>query len=211
MLYIFAGFPLNGLHAGGLQRCIEDVEYLGELEHNSSLVWRKGGVYAFEPYKPDYGEWLRDDEVVLSPSLLEVGITWDWFDDNWAFGNGITIHKTFANPEYETVVHGTDLSLDDFLKQNGVTKLSDIELENRHIRHEGWEKYEKRWLPGTCPQENHIVNLTWMITTHKLPDFAYNRIRELIEGGGEIDKKQYKDENFAELYTWDGNPAFHRG
>ena len=50
-----------------------------------------------------------------------------------------------------------------------------------------------------------------MITTHKLPDFAYNRIRELIEGGGEIDKTQYADGHFTELYTWDGTPAFHRG
>jgi hypothetical protein len=28
MLYIFAGFPRNGLHAGGLQYCIETVEEL---------------------------------------------------------------------------------------------------------------------------------------------------------------------------------------
>ena len=210
MLYIFAGFPKNGLHAGGLQRCIEEVEELGELEHNPSLQWCKEGVFSFTS-GDRRGEWLWNDGIHISPTLIQEGITWDWFDEGWEFGNGVTIHKTFANPEYETVVHGTNLVLDDFLRQNGITKLSDIELENRHIRHEGWEKYEKRWLPGTCPQENHIVHLTLMITTHKLPDFAYNRIRELIEGGGEIDKTQYADGHFTELYTWDGTPAFHRG
>ena len=32
MLYIFAGFPTNGLNAGGLQHAIENVEELALFE-----------------------------------------------------------------------------------------------------------------------------------------------------------------------------------
>ena len=46
MLYIFAGFPKNGLHAGGLQLAIESVEMLGELEHDPVVQYRKEGVFA---------------------------------------------------------------------------------------------------------------------------------------------------------------------
>ena len=66
-----------------------------------------------------------------------------------------------------------------------MTKLSEIELERKLIRHEGWEKYEARWVSGTCPQENHVVHLTWIVTTHSLPEFAYERIRDLIERAAE--------------------------
>ena len=46
MLYIFAGFPKNNLHAGGLQYCIETVEELGLLEHDNAVQYRKEGVFA---------------------------------------------------------------------------------------------------------------------------------------------------------------------
>jgi len=180
MLYVFAGFPRNGLHAGGLQRAIEDVEMLGELEHDPAVEYRKEGVFA-----AGSDEILYPVEMVLSPALERDGITWDWFPENWSFGNGVTVHKTTASPQYKTVVHGTELDLNEFLAQNGTTRLSELSLERMHVRHEGWEKYEARWLPGTCPQESHAIHLTWLITTHKLPDFAYERIRALIEDGAE--------------------------
>ena len=85
----------------------------------------------------------------MSPMLERDGITWDWFSENWAFGNGVTVHKTTASPDYKTVVHGTSLNLDEFLAQHGTTELADLKLERLHIRHEGWEQYEARWLPGT--------------------------------------------------------------
>jgi len=183
MLYIFAGFPSkassfgHALHAGGLQLCIETVEELAQLEHDPAVQYRKEGVFA-----AGSDEELYPLEVMLSPMLELDGITWDWFPENWAFGNGVTCHKTSANPEYKTVVHGTELNLDEFLAEHGTIRLAELELERKHIRYEGWEEYEARWLPGTCPQENHLVHLTWLITTHKLPDFAYARIRDLIEG-----------------------------
>ena len=118
------------------------------------------------------------------------GITWDWFPENWSFGNGVTVHKTTASPDYKTVVHGTELSLDEFLSEYGTTNLEDLKLERMHLKHKGWHEYEARWLPGTCPQEAHAVHLTWLVTTHKLPAFAYERIRSLIEDGAEPEQKE---------------------
>jgi len=178
MLYIFAGFPKNNLHAGGLQHAFENVEELGLLEHDQNIQYRKEGV--FTPGK--MGEFLHPVQFRISDLCLRDGITWDWFPENWCFGNGVVVHKTTANPEYKTVIHGTDLNLDEFLVQHGTTRLDELELEQVHVKHEGWEQYEVRWLPGTCPQESHLVHLTWLVTTHKLPDFAYARIRDLIEG-----------------------------
>jgi hypothetical protein len=194
MLYVFASFPRNGLHAGGLQLAIEEVEMLGELEHDPAVQYRKEGVFS-----SGSDEELYPLEVVLSPMLERDGITWDWFPENWAFGNGVTVHKTSASPDYKTVVHGTELDLNEFLTEYGTTRLAELALERMHVKHEGWTEYEARWLPGTCPQESHIVHLTWLITTHKLPDFAYQRIRALIEGEAEPEQ--------AEIYICPDEPG----
>ena len=217
MLYVFAGYPgINGLagdlnlNAGGIQYCVEEVEGLAELVHNPAVQYRKEGVFIPGPHH----EQLYPVEYRLSDACLEVGIGWRWFPENWSFGNGVTVHKTWASPEYKTVVHGTDLNLDQFLAQHGTTKLADLELERLHIRHEGWEKYEARWLPGTCPQESHIVHLTWLVTTHRLPEFAYNRIRDLIEYGAEPkNRHRYSTDpgkHFSETRRWDGISVAHR-
>ena len=212
MLYIFAGFPKNGLHAGGLQLAIESVEMLGELEHDPAVQYRKEGVFA-----SGTDEELYPLEVVMSPMLKHDGITWDWFPENWSFGNGATVHKTSASPEFKTVVHGTDLNLEEFLAENGTTRLAELELELMHVKHEGWQEYEARWLPGTCPQESHIVHLTWLVTTHKLPDFAYARIQDLIEGNAKPEQAEIyiqPEEPGKYLSTpriWNGEPAFVRG
>ena len=185
MLYIFAGYPKNNLHAGGLQYCIESVEMLGELNHDPAVQYRKEGVFA-----ANTDEELHPLQVVMSPMLERDGITWDWFPENWSVGNAVTVHKTSASPDYKTVVHGTELNLEEFLAENGTTRLAELELERMHVKHEGWQEYEARWLPGTCPQESHVVHITWLITTHKLPDFAYERIRSLIEDGAEPEQKE---------------------
>ena len=210
MLYIFAGFPKSNLHAGGLQYCIETVEGLGLLEHDPAVQYRKEGVFSSES-----DEELYPLEVMLSSTLERDGITWDWFPENWSFGNGVTVHKTSANSEYKTVVHGTELDLNEFLTEHGTTPLAELELERRHIRHEGWQKYEARWLPGTCPQESHVVQLTWLITDYKLPQFVYDRIRNIIEYGAEPkDLDKYSIEtghHFSTVRAYDGKPAFHKG
>ena len=194
MLYIFAGFPKNNLHAGGIQYCVETVEELAILEHDPVVQYRKEGVFA-----AGSEEMLYPIECRMSDLCLREGITWDWFPENWSFGNGVTVHKTSASPDYKTVVHGTDLDLNEFLAQHGTTSLAELELERMHVRHEGWEKYEARWLPGTCPQEAHAVHLTWLITTHDLPDFVYDRIRALIEDGAIPEQ--------AELYVRPDEPG----
>lgn len=212
MLYVFAGFPKNGLHAGGLQYAVEDVENLAELEHDLAIDYRKEGVFA----SGKAHELLYPVKYRMSDLCLRDGITWEWFPENWGFGNGVTIHKTMASPEYRTVVHGTDLTLEQFLAWRGKTRLADLVLERMHVWHEGWEKYEARWLPGTCPQQSHIVHLTWLVTTHRLPPFAYDRIRQLIEGGAEPkDLHRYTPrdsgepgKHFSEIRGWDGQPAY---
>ena len=211
MLYVFAGFPRNGLHAGGIQFAVEEVEQLAILDHDSSVQYRKEGVFSAS----DNGEeWVKPVEHVLSPMCLRDGITWDWFPEDWSFGNGVTVSKTIASREYRTVVHGTNLTMEEFLASSGSIRLGDLELERKHIAHEGWEEYEARWVPGTCPQENHVVHLTWLITTHPLPDFAYRRIRDLIEGVPElINPDRYSSEDgkhFTRDRRWDGKPAYTR-
>jgi len=208
MLYIFAGFPQNNLHAGGLQFAVEEVEELAILEHDENIQYRKEGVFT----PGEEGEWLRPIEYHVSDLCVRDGITWDWFPETFTFGNGVSVHKTQASPEYKTVVHGTDLNLDQFLHQYGVTKLTDLALERTHIRHEGWEKYEARWLPGTCPQEPHVVHLTWLVTTHRLNRTAYERIRALIEGGAEPKDFHLFSEtpghHFSVPRVYDGGPGY---
>lgn len=167
---------------------------LGELEHDPAVQYRKEGVFA-----AGTDEELYPLEVVMSPTLERDGITWDWFEKGWLFGNGVTVHKTSASPDYKTVVRGTELNLEEFLAENGTTKLAELELERMHVKHKGWQEYEARWLPGTCPQEPHVVHLTWLVTTHKLPDFAYERIRSLIEDGAEPEQ--------AEIYICPDEPG----
>tara|TARA_Y100000310_G_C20609966_1_gene777482 strand:+ start:547 stop:1188 length:642 start_codon:yes stop_codon:yes gene_type:complete len=213
MLYIFSHFPESGLNAGGLQYAIEDVEELGLIEHDPAIQVRKSGVYVKTPAGE---ERLRDTEYLLSPSLLLDGITWElWFPANFSFGNGIVIHKSHAGPEYRTMIAGTNITVADYRKQNrgNTYRESDVQLVDEHWRHNGWNEYEARWLPGTCPQENHIVHLTWLVTTHKLPAWAYERIRTIVEEGAEpLHPEQYeKHKHFSEIRQCDGRPAFHRG
>lgn len=212
-LYVFAGFPgkqkkhYQGLNAGGLQHCIENVEELAMLEYDPTIRLGKEGVMLGS----DAGEeCLGDFQVVMSPMLEQDGITWDWFPEKWSFGNGVTVHKTTAGPKYKTVVHGTDLDLDEFLAEYGSTQLAKLEVKRMHIRHGGWNKYEARWLPGMCPQEHHVVHLTWLVATHKLPAFAYKRIQDVIENGAEPkDLHRYDtDKHFSQIRQYDGKPAF---
>jgi len=148
-LYIFAGFPKSSLHAGGLQYAIEMVENLAILEHSPAIQCRNDGMFLVTKTGAEY---LSPTEYHMSDLCLSDGITWDWFSGGWAFGNGVTVHKTLASPEFKTVVHGTELTLDEFLSEHGATNLVDLKLERMHVKHEGWKEYEARWLPGTCPQ-----------------------------------------------------------
>ena len=162
------------MNAGGLQHCVETIEELAILDHDPNIQYRKEGVFTVG----EQNEILYPVESRLSDLCLRDGITWDWFPENWFFGNGVTIHKTLASPVYRTAAHGTSLSLENFMLRHGTIP----RLEHRLVRSEGLQEYEAQWHPGTCPQENH-VHLKWMITTHRLPEFAYQRIRQLIEDG----------------------------
>jgi len=207
MLYVFAGFPRCGLNAGGLQHAVETVEELGVLEHGS-VMDKKEGRYLWTPHGE---ERTGDIEYRLSDALIASGISWDWFPENWSFGNGATVHKTYAAPEYDRVVHGTDIKFDDFLQAGGVFRAG-MGLSLKHDRHEGWLEYEARWLPEMCPQQAHVVHLTWLVSQYQLPPFAYERLREIVEEPGarlrQVDR--YEERHFSETRPYDGKGHYVR-
>ena len=100
----------------------------------------------------------------MSEMTTQGGIGWSWFTDNWSFGNGVTIHKTTADYDAHHVT----------LNQA---------LASSHT--EGRAEYEARWKPNMCPQQNHVVHMTWCVFQHRLPEFAYDRLRAIIEDGVE--------------------------
>src|SRR3990167_2602729 len=108
-LLIFAGYPKCGLNAGGLQRAVEEVEQLAILEHDPAIQYTKEGVAVLGKGK----EVIGPTEYQISPSLAAIGLTWDWFPENWSFGNGVTVHKTTAYLETMLVDHVTGTSLPD--------------------------------------------------------------------------------------------------
>ena len=218
MLYIFAGFPGKqlapgsyGLDAGGLAHGVENVEQLAFLNSDPNLQVRQEGGFVIHG---SYGERIGSVKYRLSEQLLQDGITWDWFPENFAFGGKVGIYKVTANYLTKDVDYGTGLTQDELLQRNmgtGIpTDLSKLQLLRVHDRTSSWDMYEARWLPGTCPQESHVVHLTWLVTAHEIPEFAYNRIQEIIEEPiCELkDLWRYDAHHFSTIRKWDGKPAF---
>ena len=180
MLYVFAGFHKCDLNAGGLQYAIETVEELGALEHHA-IQYRREGRYIWGAAG---SEWCGEYEYWISPSVVRAGITWQWFPPNWAFGNGVTVAKTTAAYSYDPV--------------------------GQLIESEGLAEYRARWLPGTCPDRDHIVHLTWITTAHRLPDFALARIQALVEDPAVVLRDGHLYDralHFSATRPWDGRPA----
>jgi len=207
-LYVFAGFPGRGsgigtefLNPRGIARCMT-VEELGILETNENIQCRKAGIFI-----AGTEELLGPTEYRMSDMLLQQGITWDWFDDNnWFFGNGITMYMSAASPEYKSVVYGTDLSMDEFLTaQKEPVAFSDIRLHRKQVAVESWKGYEARWLPGTCPQETHGVHLTWVVTKEPLVETAYKRLQQIIEERAVPDDlNSYSSNHFSPITEFTG-------
>lgn len=219
MLNIFAASPDNlepdslRLHAGGITHLVDVVEELAIIENDANVSYEKEGVFTPFPH----GEWIRPLEYRMSDVCLKEGITLDWFPSGWTFGSGVTCSKTLASPAYKTVVHGTDLNLDEFLALNGSTRLAEIELERRAMHLEGWLEYEARWPLDSdgvtmCPQYPHQVFLTWAVTVDPMPAFAYERLRSVIEDGATLkDTHLYNHDQgamFSTIRKWDGKPAY---
>lgn len=155
MLYVFAGYPKCGLNAGGLRRFIE-VEAIGLLEEDPCVQYTSEGILS--------GEDIFPIDYRMSDLCKRDGIGWRWFPENTAFGNSVTIHKTTAEYHEDIVFHVA----------RGELKWEKL-VEDRAA-------YEARWALDTCPQESHVVHLTWCIFKHKLPEFMYERLRVAIEG-----------------------------
>lgn len=205
MLYIFLGYPQTGLNAGGLQHCVEEVERLAILEHDPAVQHAKEGVFIVHG---SVGERQGMFEYRLSSQLERLGVTWDWFPENWGFGNGCTVHKTTANRETMLVDHRTGASVADLIATGRPLNLGQLRIQQVPKRTEGWIEYEKRWRPGTCPQKSHILHLTWLITKHRLPQFAYLRLEQIIESPGTIlhDLERYREKDFSPVRKWGGEP-----
>lgn len=213
-VYIFAGKPQSGLNAGGIQFCFETVEKLGELEHDPLIQYRRGGTYFGENKNR---EWVGEANYRLSDSLLNDGITWDWFGPTFQFGNGVNTYNEYAGPEYKTVVKGTDFSIEEYIKVYGELSLQNA-LVHKQLVHDGWKKWEARWAEGKCPSDYVNVQLTWLVTTHKLPPFAYERVRSIIEDGAVLkEPKKYsqierrnKGTLFSKIKPFDGKSRLKR-
>ena len=178
MLYVFAGFPKCGLNAGGLEYAIEEVEDLAMLEHGQTIQYRKEGEFAVGG---EEAEWVAPITYRMSDRCLRDGITWDWFPEDHSFGNGVSVSKAIALVQHESVIVGTDLDLERYLRKRGPTRLNDLSMESRLVRHEGRKRYEARWLPGTCPDFNHVVHLTWVVAQYRWPEHIYERVRQIVE------------------------------
>jgi hypothetical protein len=146
-------------------------EDVGILEEDSAIQYRKEGVFALSGSGEEY---LRDVRYRFSENCGRDGIGWRWFPENFAFGNGVTVHKTIANYD-EAVVYEDGHVLQ--LRDDG---RYDIARVPQGVT-SGWEEYEARYEPGTCIDTNHVVHLTWCVFKHELPEHAYQRLQEMIE------------------------------
>lgn len=170
MLYIFAGFPKCGLNAGGI-RLFTQREEIGDLEESNNIQLRKEGAFILT----DTGEErLGDIEYRLSDNCALDGIGWRWFPEDWAFGNGVTVHKTTAQFDQGVIYE------DGYVLQARADGKVDLSRVPQGFT-EGWEKYEARYDDGKCLRENHVVHLTWCVFQHDLPEHAYERLRSMIE------------------------------
>jgi hypothetical protein len=205
-LYVFLGFPQTCLNAGGLQHCVEQVENLGILEHDPAIQYVKEGVFIVHG---SVGERQGMFEYRLSNQLEQLGVTWKWFPENWGFGNGVTTHKTTANRETMLVDHRSGTGLQDLIATGKVIDFRKLRIQQVPKRTEGWDKYEKRWIPGTCPQRSHIIHLTWLVTKHVLPEFAYLRLERLIEDASTVlhSPEQYREKDFSPVRKWEGEAS----
>lgn len=156
MLYVFAGFPKQGLHAGGIQLLVESEE-LGLLEEDPSIQYLRENVDELGGYR-------------MSENCALDGIGFDWFPENWSFGNGITVHKTSNKYQGDKVIS---------YNNDGSVVWDQVPIDR--------SEYEARWADGKCPQDDHAVMLTWLVFTHELPAFAYERLRAVIEDGAALE------------------------
>ena len=210
MLYVFAGYPgralpagMAHLHAGGLRHCIKEVEALAELEEDSMIQYTKDGVYAI-PKGSNEGEWLGPTPYRLSPAVERSGITWQWFPEHWSFGNGVTCTNWTAKRETMEIDYRTGVPMADLIATGHPIDLSKVTIQRVPRTTEGWAEYEKRWLPGTCPQESHKVHLTYVITRGEMEPWAYERVLCLIEerDAALVELDRYRPEHFSVSRKW---------
>ena len=167
-LYIFAGYPKTGLSAGGV-RLFTQLENIGLLEEDPAIEYRKEGVFVGD-------EWSHGFDYHFSHSCTASGIGWKWFEENWSCGNSVTVHKTIAKYPEVAAHRAKEKLFTEFAERMGIEVITDdkVELKDR-------PDYEVRWAEGFMPQESHVVQLTWLIFKHSLPQHAYETLMASIE------------------------------
>lgn len=206
MLYVFGGAPRCGLNAGGLQHACEEVAQLCELEHDPHVQYVRSGVYVVT--SPTQGERLGTTEHHLSNLLDRHGIDWDWFQPEWGFGNGITIHHVTAVRETQVVDLESGAAIKDLVALGKPVDLGKVRIQLVHKSTEGWENYSKRWRPGMCPQETHQVWFTWLAVKGQLDPLAYSYLQRLIEDpAATLEKPElYREQHFSATRSWSRQP-----
>lgn len=197
MIYVFGSYLGTPgqlgqiLNAGGLQLAI-NLEELADLQHVGSQSKDDNGGYR------------------VSTMLESIGIDWGrWFPEKHDFGNGVTRSKTQADYVTRLVTHDTGQTIEEVLEKDGVLDFSTLRLVKAPPITEGWQLYEKCWQPNTCPQENHEVHLTWVVTERPVGEFEYERIRDLTERGAPpMFAEAFKPgQHFSELRPYKPQPA----
>jgi len=161
---------------------------MGSLEHDPSVQLTKENAADFR----------------MSDLCVEQGIEWAWFPERFTFGNGVTVFKATAMLAEQVVVHGTNLSLDEYLHLDKPVPLSELQMVKQQNPSEGWREYEARWRPGTCPQGSHIVHLTGLVTKEPLTEDGYQDLCDVIERGTPVDASEYSTEHFSKTRAWQG-------
>lgn len=158
-LYIFAGHPETLLHAGGMREFV-NRENIGILQEGNTVQYRKEGRFIVNPDN-GMGELAGCYKAFLSPNLP---FDWNWFPENWSFGNGVTCHKTRVHYKKELAVIERD---------DGGISLESIVVDRT--------AYAARWPEGQCPDYNHEIHLTWLVFEHELPRHAVEHLWVAIE------------------------------
>jgi hypothetical protein len=96
MLCIFNGYPtLDGKPLDALEIQTEIAAEICACEDND-ICWTKLGCFEVTPaVAGETAQLLKEitDEVVISPSLIEAGLTMLDFPDGFSFGNGVSCNS----------------------------------------------------------------------------------------------------------------------
>lgn len=217
-LYLMAWHPgmtltgenSKGLHAGGLRYLIDEVEQLGTLERDSAIQARKEGLFVVTPKG---AEQISDLATHFSDQLLQRGITDNWLDENFCFGNSTSCLRVSADYSMKEVNHECGRTKAQMMLEDGFLDYFTLKTHMVHDFTEAWGAYERRWRAGTCPQQNHQMLMTTMLFKHELSASSYQRILDIVENAAiprypEVYESDEPGKYLSTFRRYDGKPVF---